>query len=322
MRILIAFAGLLATFLLMAASEASVPSEEARRVARAMGDEGNEFLARGEYEKALDRFTQALAIVDAPTLAIRQAECLERMGRWVEAWEPYSAIAQQRLGPDAPTPFIKARQTARHKAIALDQRIPRLVVEVAGHDLQGAALTLDGRRIVRALWGVVQRVNPGVRELRLRHGSRVVLETVTIQEGEERRVMLELKANLEPKHHPGLDHPPSGSISSRTWGWGAVAVGAASILAGGALWGMAKSRGNELKEDGCAAGSCPAHLSSELDDYEQLRTGSYVGIGVGFVGLASGTALLLLPSDDEPQEARKGITPWAGVGQVGFSGTF
>jgi hypothetical protein len=309
----------LAVLLLSSGAWAQGPTDQDRKAARALGDEGNALLDRGDYEQALDRFTRALAIVDAPTLGVRQAECLERLGRWVEAWDRYSAIARLRLGSDAAPAFVKAAQTAKDRAAALDKRIPRLVVEVEGNDLEGATLTLDGRTVARALWGVEQRVDPGLRQLRLVSGDRLALDAVTMQEGDERRVALEFNGeSAARRHEPEL--PPSGS-ASRTWGWGAVGVGAASALVGGVLWGMAKSRGDELKEDGCVAGSCPAHLSDELDDYERLRTGSYVGIGVGAVGLVGGTALLLL-SGDEPQETRTGVAPWVGVGQAGFSGRF
>jgi len=47
-----------------------------------------------DYETAYDHFSRAYALYNAPTLAVRKAECAEKLGRLVDASETYAAAAR------------------------------------------------------------------------------------------------------------------------------------------------------------------------------------------------------------------------------------
>jgi len=300
------------------AARADAPSERERAAARALGDEGNVLWDQGDIDGALDRFSRALDLVHAPTLALRQAECLEKLGRWVEASEKMIAIGRIRLDDAAPEVFREAAQDAWRRGHALRDRIPKLIVTVEGPDNQEAVLSLDGRPVEHALWGVGQPVDPGTRFIVLQRGAQRVEQTIVLREGEEKHVVIRLVEAGE-ENRPAQVREPDGGTSS--WAWVAVGVGAAGLTTGAVMWGLARGKESDLRDAGCADGRCPLSAESDLDSYDTLRTGAFLGLGIGLVGVAGGTLLLLL-DNEQPAEQRSHVQPWLGWGAAGMRGRF
>jgi uncharacterized protein HemY len=81
-----------AVFLVSPFAQGSVPvptDQATRDVARELGDRGVEAYGKGDWEQARQLFHQAFQLVPAPTLAIREADALVKLGRLVEAREGY-----------------------------------------------------------------------------------------------------------------------------------------------------------------------------------------------------------------------------------------
>jgi hypothetical protein len=60
-------------------------------------------------------------------------------------------------------------------------------------------------------------------------------------------------------------------------------------------------------------------------DIDALNTDAIVsdiGFGVGVVGLAIGTVMLVTHKSSDTGRAHKGIVPWIGLGSAGLRGTF
>jgi hypothetical protein len=306
---------------------------QARAAARALVEEGDKLWTQEDYAGALDRFTRAHGLVNAPTIAIRQAECLEKLGRIVEASEIYMAVSRARLEAGAPDAFKRAVASALERVAALRERLSMLELKIEGEDLDGVKVLVDGRQIPSALVGATFPIDPGDRVIEVVKGNRKVRETVSIGEKETKSLVLTLPPGepepvappVEPTPQPrpgpapvqGSVEPPS---SQPTWGWITLGVGAAGLAVGGATGFLAMGKRGSL-DDTCVDGKCPPAQQGDVDSYNQMRMISTIGFGVGIVGVGAGLTLLLTAPDPQPRETA-GVRPWVGVGSAGVEGRF
>jgi hypothetical protein len=120
------FATLVAT-----AGEASgqAPIDPATRgSARQLGDEAGEDFAKGDYAAALDKYTRADKLIHLPTLSLRIARCLDKLGRLVEAAERYVDVTRMPVADDPRGLQAEAKQQAASEHAALLPRIPSVMV--------------------------------------------------------------------------------------------------------------------------------------------------------------------------------------------------
>jgi hypothetical protein len=306
---------------------------QARAAARGLVEEGDKLWAQGDYKGALDRFTRAHGLVNAPTIGIREAECLEKLGRLVEAAEKYMAISRLTLEAGAPDAFRRAVATALERAEGVRERFAILELTIEGKDVEGARVLVDGREIPSALVGASFPVDPGERVIEVVKGNRKVRETVTIGEKESKTLALTLPEGVdepvvppvEPAPQPGQPEQPPPPVtmessSQPTWGWITLGVGAAGLAVGGATGLIAMGQRGTL-DDSCVDKKCPPAQKSDVDGYNQMRMISTIGFGVGAVGVVAGVTLLLTSPDPQPRE-QVGVRPWVGLGSAGVEGTF
>ncbi len=306
---------------------------QARAAARALVEDGDKLWTKGDYAGALDRFSRAHGLVNVPTIALRQAECLEKLGRIVEASEKYMTVSRLKLGPGAPDPFKRAVATALERVDGLRQRLASLELTIQGEDVEGAKVLVDGREIPSALVGASFPVDPGDRVIEVVKGSRRVSETISIKEKESKTLTLTLPPGedepeppVQPPTQPPTQPPPAGptaeptTSSQATWGWISLGVGTAGLIAGGATGLIAKGKQGSL-DDNCVDKQCPPAQQSDVDSYNQMRMMSTIGFGVGIVGVGAGLTLLLTAPDPEPEQ-QAGVRPWVGLGSAGVEGRF
>jgi hypothetical protein len=311
-----------------------------RTAARALAEEGDQFWDLGNYREALDRFVRAGSLVEAPTLTFRQAECLEKMGRWVEAADRFATVARMTVAPDDPDAFREAIAEAQRRMEVLQAKLPKLQITVSGSYARSAQLLMDGREVPSELWGVPFPVDPGTHKLDLVRPDVSATKTVTLAQNETQRVDLAFDlhrapdtgtAALEPAPAatpPNLAKPsPSeptdrpGS-TQRLLGWTSVAVGGVGLTVGTIAGIVVLTRKGEYS-DTCASDTCPASMGGLVDDYNRTRNISTVGFAVGLVGVGVGTYLLLTAPDAKPSPGHAvGVRPWVGVGSAGVSGIF
>jgi hypothetical protein len=342
--------GLLAGLLMLCAvpARAEAPSAQARSAARALATQGDKLWDQNDYPGALDKFTRAFELVGAPSLGVRQAECLEKLGRLVEASERYQQILRMPLDESAPAAFRQAVETARQRADQLRPRLPMLSVAVKGDHLAGAKLTLDGKEVPEAMWGAEWPADPGTHQLELVKGDRRASLQVTLEEGKPQKVELVLPPGTEAEAEPAPPAPPPPaatttapapppavppgapakpppkppapvvSSSQPTWGWITLSVGVVGLAAGGVTVAMLTSQRSKLDEE-CTGTRCPSAQSSDVDRYNQLRPFPTIGFAVGGAAFATGI-ILLLTAPSSPEQP--GTQAYIGPGSAGLRGSF
>ena len=323
-----------ACFLVCPAKADEPPSDEVKSAARALARDGDALWDRADYAGALDRFTRAYALVRAPTLAARQAECLVRLGRWVEASERYLAISRTRLEPDAPEAFRQAVQQASAERESLLAKLPKLTLRIGYPVPAQARVTVDERELPRALWGVAWPLDPGPHRIMAACDASTVVRSVVAQEGQSQSVDIQLpcRASSVPPPSRPAGAPVAGKTpplaapgqkntgsSQRTWGWIAAGVGGAGLAAAGLSFWVASGKRQSLDDAGCESAHCPTSLQSEVDSYNGWRMGSMLSLAAGVLGVGTGAALLLgAPRTAAPRNT----TAWVGPASAGLAGSF
>jgi hypothetical protein len=328
-----------------AAEEPALPVDDASRVAaRTLGETGIELFRKGDYEGALIRFDRAEALVRMPTLGVRAARCLEKLGRLVEASERYLSTTALTIDPGLPPAYQDAQRKAQEEAAAeraaLLPRIPTLVITTGGDVTD--SVTLDGRLLPAAALGVKRPVDPGKHVIVARRGSREATREVTLAEGGSAEVEIE----LPPPDGNGLNTTasssaaPAGSASVgpragetsrpgaalRPLGWASVAVGAVAAGLGLGALGVALSKQGDLDRlcpgGTCETGSLGASGKRDYDTYHTARTLALVGIISG-VALAGGGTVLLVVTSGAPRQGSGGtVSLRASLGGLTVSGQF
>jgi hypothetical protein len=258
--------------------------EPTRNAARALASEGDAFYAKQDYEHAVDRFARAYALVGAPTIGVRWARSLAKLGRLIDAEEHYVATVRTHLAPDAPDAFRAAVTEATQELADLRARIPKLEIVRPGGV---GAVRLDGKPVPDALIGVARSVDPGAHVV---EGDGAARESVSVVEGQSARVVL--KRSGEAASSPGN--------LRKTAGFVAVGVGGVGIVVG-AVGGILALQDKAVLDKYCTDGACPANNADNIDKYHTAGTISTIGFVAGGVVLAAGVVLLVTA---KPAQAR------------------
>ncbi|MCC6555460.1 MAG: tetratricopeptide repeat protein [Polyangiaceae bacterium] len=302
---------------LAAAGEAAAqPVDQATRItARKVAADALALFDKGRYAEALEKFELANRLVPAPTLGLRAARCLEKLGRLVEASERYLDVTRMKLEPGAPFQHRKAQVDAIQERDKLEPRIPSLEIVVGGPTGKGVTVSLDGKPIPPLLLGQKQPADPGKHVIEAAREDTRVKREVELREGEPSRVELELPP-LPPPPKP----PPPPSILP-VLGWTGVGVGA-GLLAVGVANGVAAIAQQSSLLERCPDRNCPPDAHGASDFYDVTRAFSTVGFVLGGVAAAGGVACLVLAprphSDAEGAAPAAAFITWGGAGVRGF----
>jgi hypothetical protein len=302
---------------------AAPPVDDAtRQSARKLGEEAKELFDRGDFAGALDKYNRADALVHVPTIGVRAARTLERMGRLIEAGERYLEVTRMELPVNAPALHKEALIQAEDERNALLPRIPSVVIALVG-EVRDAVVTVDGQTLPEALLGAKRAVNPGHHEIAAAREGRVIAsDSIDVVEGETRNVLLNLPAVLPttpvlPCTGPACIGTPASTATAaapvatgpapiatlappppasplRTVGFIGLGVGAAAVLAGGALGIVALVRGEALAAPSKCGPKleCPRQFDGDADSYNNQRVFSAAGFWGGLVLAGAGVALV------------------------------
>ncbi|MET0410820.1 MAG: hypothetical protein ABW217_05970 [Polyangiaceae bacterium] len=315
----------------------SVDAPAERASARAMADQGFDAFDAGQWQLALDRFERAQALVQSPVHRLFIARCLANLGRLLESRETYVAITRERLAADAPPAVSEALQAASSELVALDARIPFVVVALEGELAGGEPeVSMDGRPLPPALLGVYYPIDPGSHTWQARVGQRQsTLESRVLREGTRETITLV----LAPPRHEGARSPlaplspapvPDASVAARSdaMSWGIIAgLGVGAVGAGvGAVFALRKGSLDDRIERTCRADGCPGTRENLEREDDANRAGLFATIA--FIGAGAGVAtavtlLVLDAGETSPEQAPvAALTPWLGLGGAGVSGRF
>jgi hypothetical protein len=239
-------------------------SDEQRAGARSLATEGALAFNEGRFKDAVELFGKAESLVHAPPHLLFMARAHAKLGQFVKAREAYMKIVKEQLSPNAPQAFRDAQVTAEEERKLVEPKIGRLVVKVEGADTaKDLSVSVDGQPISAVLLGVPQPMDPGTHTVTATAtGFKAQPASVTLKEAERGAVTVKMEVD------PNAAAP--------------VAAPVAGAPAGGAL--VTTDTGAPPSDAGPSGGS------------NGLRIGSYVGFGVGVVGVALGTVFVLKSS--------------------------
>ena len=253
---------LLSACLLGSASPAFAQSDEQRAGARSLATEGAQAFNEGRFKDAVDLFTKAESLMHAPPHLLFTARAHAKLGQFVKAREAYMKIVKEQLAPNAPQAFRDAQSAAEEERKQVEPHIGRLTVKVEGADAaKDLVVAVDGQAIPSVLLGVPQPMDPGEHTVTgTATGFRSAPVTASLKDAGQGAVTLKME----------VDHsvpPPSATPAAVAGGENVVSTppsGAPPSDSGGGSNGM--------------------------------RIGSYVGFGVGAVGVVLGTVFVLKSS--------------------------
>ncbi len=184
-------------------------AQDDKTKARTLFGEGVAAFERGDFENALESFTQAYRLAPHPAVRVNMANCYEQLGRYAEATFNYQRFLEESGGNISP----EQRRDVEAAIARLKLKFGEIVVETNPADV---SLSIDGSSAQRGLDGRIQ-LRAGSHLVRATKPGYVSLErTIEVEGGAEQRVVLELEPLSPPSAAPLAGHEPA-SAHEEAW---------------------------------------------------------------------------------------------------------
>ena len=276
---------------------------------------GYQLAQDGKCDEAIPHFVESLKLDAKAITLINLAACEEKtqkladaLGHWVEARGRAQAEGNAAI-----------QEEAEKKAKALETRIPKLTVVLAGAT-PDTEVVRDGVALGTASLNVPLPVNPGAHTLVVRaKDHEETTQSVTIAEGENKRVELKMGAAKKPGPVAALPGEDKGASSGTS---PLVYVGFGTAIAGvavGSVFGiMTLGKGSDAKT-ACPSGACVSQSAADdAKSGQTTGTNSTIGFIVGGVGAAVGIYGLVWGKPKASTSVAVSVGPMGG----GLRGTF
>jgi hypothetical protein len=302
----LACAVLVATILAAGTTSQTAHADPANKaMAQTLFEEGRRLLASGNVAAACEKLTESYRLEKAVGTLLNVATCHQKQGRFATArleFEELEASAS-REGQASRAQF------AREQGAALESKISKLSVNAPDAT---AKITVDGRELPHAAWGVFAPVDPGKFMIEVSAPGKVTWKRVVEVVGEGRSLSIEAPPLADvpappPPPAPILVRPPPpkpegpSALSLGLIGGGIVAIGVGSVFGATAMAAQAEARGR------CDRGGCDDTARGLLDDKSLSATIATVGVSIGLLATAAGFYFLLRGSRT-PAAATAGAT--------------
>jgi hypothetical protein len=320
--------------------------DASRAAARRMATAGVEAFQHDDYAVAADKLERAYKMLPVPSIGLWLARALAKQGRLVEASERYTEVGRLSVTSGDTAVQKSAQKDAATELDALSPRIPSVVVRVDGAKASDVKLTLDGAELSSEVVGEQQPVDPGKHRIEGKANGQVVGVDVSVAQSENKTLTLRFKpvsaaaaapvasapsstpasapppeptASNSAPSAPSDAHSDGGGSSRRIFGWSAIGLGAAGLVAGAVTGSLAISKKSKLDDSGdCVGNVCLSSTKqSELDSYATMRTVSSIGFIAGGVLAAAGVVLLVTAPSTDSASAQGGT--WVRVSSTGVS---
>ncbi len=307
---------LLASSTMFASPRAAHADDAAVKEAQARFDEGVALADAGKNEEARLKFTQAAAVLKAPSVLFNLARVEQLTGHELEALDHYKQFL--RAAENDPKVTDALRDKTRAYIADLSKKAGQIELDAPPE----TRVTVDGKPVDRNPADPLH-VTPGRHTLEGAYQGRVKSVVVDCPAG----VVTKAKLDFDGP----VTEPPPGGETTKAWSTGkVVTVGAlaAGAVAGGVLFVVFRSQaqGNvddakaALNGSGCVGVTSPAcdQAASLKEDRDTNQAVSTVAL-VGGVALAAGAlgAVFLWPNQAKERAAR--ATPLVGPGFAGMS---
>jgi hypothetical protein len=330
------------------APTARAESAENVAAARALGKKGVTLARAGKCTEALDPLSRAAELFQAPTILVELGYCRCELGQLVEGTETLNKVVRENLGDAPPAAFVAARERAKKLLAQYQDKVASLVINVRAPEGSRFVVSVDGKEVAAALFGVPRPTDPGAHEVRAEgEGLKPAGESVTLEEGGSGEVALILEAvtpsdvaatpaatDEQPTSEPEERHVQAVLVDDGSpqeepnlvpayIGFGVGAVG----LAAGTYFGLAAMNAKSDLEGVCRCDSCPSGYDDDISSMTRDANLATIGFGVGLVGLGAGLYFWLTAEPDS-SSARNHCTgepciiPVVGLNHVGARGVF
>ncbi len=323
--------GLLATLAVCSAAHAE-PVDAA--AAETLFQEGRKAFDAGNYESACQKFAESQRLDPGAGTLINLAACQEKLGRLARAWESWQEALRSLPVGDSRRPTVLAR------AKEIEQRMPRLSIELGASAPGAAEVKRDGVKLGPAAFGVALPVDVGEHEVEVTApGRKPRRYRVSVGEGATQKLVVEAgepevvpdgdsKAPLVPAVAPVRSGPESDraprAAPDRTFGYLVTGAGAATLAVSGVTgWFALKQK--QTMDDRCAtvggARRCDTEGLDAADRGKTFATLSTVTFVAGTVVTGLGV-YLLVSAKSEPVRVGAGVATGGGVLTLGGPWTF
>lgn len=292
--------------------------------ARSLAVEGVKLAQAGQCKDAVDKLDRSERLRHSAIVLGHLGECQVALGKWIEGTENLRKLLREPLPPEPSPALEQAHQRAAATLRDIKPRIPTLTVAVKGAENVDVTLRVDGKEIPDTMIGVPLPVDPGEHALEAEApGFLKARATAKLEPSSKESLTLELKrdpfatqltptaaAASAPQSAPATQRtqlaldpapPASGTNTTRILSYVSYGVGAAGLAAGIILGRSAMQDENSLS-DRCPNKVCPPQYKDDLDAAKTKGLFSTIGFGVGAVGVALGTVLLITSSGDSSSQ--------------------
>jgi hypothetical protein len=300
--------------------------------AKALFESGLADMMAGRYEEGCPALAESYRLSSLPGAVFTLAECEAKWGKLASAQRHYQEYLERyvKLSPADRKRQAERKQIATDQIEALEGTIPRLTILLPAGAPQPKAITRDGASFPLSSIGTALPVDPGEHHIVVEWQGGTKKEHVRrIESGTRAELLLEPPARSDltggrgatrgdadaaPGEDPGQD--------VRVAGYVVLAIGLASLAAGGITGGVAMSTKTGI-DDNCVGTVCTEEGKDAADTTQAFGNASTATFVIGGAALATGIILLLAaPSGDpepaaadaaEPSAAVRALRPWVAV---------
>jgi hypothetical protein len=255
---------------------------------------GMEASAKQDHALALEKFRASFAIVASPNSQLMVGRALVQLGRLSEAHA--ELVGARDLASSLARSSAKYESTAEAARKELTDLEPKLALVTVSVPV---SVSVNGQELPASQWGKPIAVAPGSTALRLQASGQVNERTLNLPAGQSQTISLDLPKPVAPP--PAAPAEPVTVVNKpkRTLGYITMGVGGVALGVSAVMLVVNQSRISDM-EDSCTTTRCPLSVRDDADD---IRSGEIIalgGLGVGVVGIAAGTFLVLTSNSSAP----------------------
>jgi hypothetical protein len=303
---------------------------------------GRELRNKGDCANASPLFYKAWRIFPQGLGNLRNhAECEEQLGHYASSRRAWLDIKRALLTAPNDPKYEGWEKDAEDAANRLKPKVAVVTVDVTmkvgetkkpANEKSGVELLINGEPVAANLIGAPLERDPGQYTIRVQapDAPQPVEQGIALAAGDNKKVSLEIVRVPKDGKDPGATVDPGypnggekGGSGTRTLGWIAIGVGAASLVGSGVTFLLY----NGAKDDLEAA--CPNHEATNtclrqnegarndaVDTGKLMGTLSPILLGVGVVGVGAGVALLVTSPSKSASSSGRGLTVHPGLGRI------
>jgi hypothetical protein len=304
-------AAVVGLFVMTATPPATAQTPEKLAAARKLFSEALRDEQEKHFDAALEKFRAVQQTKNTMAVRYRIASCEEGLGQLRRALTDFRAIGDDTTAADTEEQGIV--KSAREKAIAIDDRIPKLTVQLSARAAPDATVTVDDERLApAAMKGDPILLDPGEHEIRgTATGAPPFASRVSMREQARVALQIPLDPIDAPRPEPPKPAPPTPE-APRTLGY--VLLGTAGVFAVATTVTLLLRKSDiDTLNDACPGGRCQASREAELTSTRSraLTEGpvALVFAGVGVLAAAAGIYFVLAPGKT-PQAPAAMLAPF------------